>query len=253
MIVCIKSVRRYIFILSVVLFFCLVSFKTADAETIIQDDAEIFSERDESFLYMLGDKILNEYETSVYIWTDPNISGSMDFGYEMEQFVSAQQETDVVILMIGMYPDDRIYEIQGYGTAMDMITDERCGKILDYMYKDMAAGRYFTATEKFCNVTYKYMGKSPHLDSLIFSPLVQLIFCFIVGVIPILVIVYNSGGSITTNSDTYLDKNNSRVIGRFDRYTHTTVTRTPKPKSSSGGSGGGGGGRSHSSGGGRRF
>jgi len=99
------------------------------------------------------------------------------------------------------------------------------------------------------------MGRHPRFDSIIFSPVFQLIICLIAGIAPVGVIAYNSGGRTTTNSHTYLDINNSRIIGSFDRYTHTTVKRTPKPRDngSSGSSGSGGGGGSHSSGGGRSF
>lgn len=254
MVAYIKNINRYIFILSVILFSCLAPFITADAETLIQDDADIISSSEEKNLHNLCDKILKEYDTSVYIWTDPFISGSMNFGYKMEQFVSVRQETDVILLMIGMCPGDRIYEIHGYGTAQYMITDKRCGKILDYMHSDMADGKYYSAIEKFCNKSYEYMGKSPKLDSMIFSPIIQLILCLIIGILPIAIMVHNSGGRMTADSRTYLDKNNSGVIGRFDRYTYTTVKRTPKPKqTNSNGSGSSGGGRSHSSGGGRSF
>lgn len=251
MVAYIKNIHRYIFILCVS-FSCFLPCITAGAETLIQDDAGIISDSEEAALHNLCDVILKEYKTSVYIWTDPSISGSVDFGYAMEQFVAAKQETDVIILMIGMYPNDRIYEIHGYGIAQDMITDKRCEKILDYMHSDMVDGEYYSAIEKFCNKSYKYMGTPPRLDSMIFSPLAQLVLCLFVGIVPIAVIAYNSGGSMTAGSRTYLDKNNSGVVGRFDRYTHTTVKRTPKPKPQTA-SGGGSSSKGHSSGGGRSF
>lgn len=234
----------------------LAGCKTAGAETIIQDDAEIISSGEEEKLQALCDKILKEYDTSVYIWTDSGISGSSNFGYAMEQFVAMYPEKDVIILMVGMYPGDRIYEVQGYGIAQEMINNKRCGKILDDMHSDMADGNYYSAMQTFCEKSYKYMGRHPRFDSIVFSPVFQFVICLIAGIVPVAVIAYNSGGRTTVNSHTYLDINNSRVIGSFDRYTHTTVKRTPKPHdndSSGGGSSGGGGGVSHSSGGGRSF
>lgn len=253
----IQDARKYFFIL-VLLFIPVLSAlhicRTADAETVIQDDAGIISGNDENSLRSLCDKIYKKYKTSVYIWTDNGISGSDDFDHLMEQFVSARQETDVIILMVGMYPGDRIYEVQGYGTAQEMINNKRCSKILDYMYDDMAGGNYYNAIKTFCQKSYTYMGRPPLLDNPLFSPLIQLVICLATGIIVIVIIVYNSGGRTTTDSYTYLDQNNSRIIGHFDRYTHTTVTRTPKPKDTGGSSGGGGGGGgSHSSGGGRSF
>lgn len=247
---------RYVFIILMAIIPFLAGCKTAGAETIIQDDAEIISSDEEKKLQGLCDKILKEYDTSVYIWTDSSISGSSNFGYAMEQFVAMYHEKDVIILMVGMCPGDRIYEVQGYGIAQEMINNKRCGKILDDMHSDMSDGNYYSAMQIFCQKSYTYLGRHPRFDSIIFSPVFQFVICLIAGIVPVAVIAYNSGGRTTVNSHTYLDINNSRVIGSFDRYTHTTVKRTPKPRdngSSGDGSSGGGGGGGHSSGGGRSF
>ncbi len=246
---------KHIFIFSIIIISFMQAYSMAAAETIIQDDAGIITDNEERELNKLCNKILKEYNTSVYIWTDSSISGSDEFGYMMEQFVAAYPSKDVIILMTGMHPGDRIYEVQAYGAAQDMINNKRCGKILDYMYNDMSNGNYYSAMQVFCNKSYKYMGRPPKFDSIIFSPVFQLIMCLIAGIIPVTIIAYNSGGRTTTNSHTYLDINNSKIIGSFDRYTHTTIKRTPKPRnnSSSGGGGSSGGGSSHSSGGGRSF
>lgn len=248
---------RYVFIILMALIPFLTLNKTACAETIIQDDAEIISSDEEKKLQGLCDKILKEYDTSVYIWTDSDISGSSNFTYSMEMFVATHPDKNIIILMVGMCPGDRIYEVQGYGIAEEMVNNKRCGKILDDMHSDMADGNYYSAMQTFCKKSYTYMGRHPRLDSIIFSPVFQFIICLIAGIVPVAIIAYNSGGRTTVNSHTYLDINNSRVIGSFDRYTHTTVKRTAKPRDndSSGGSssGGGGGGGSHSSGGGRSF
>lgn len=248
---------RYVFIILMALIPFLSLNKTACAETIIQDDAEIISSDEEKKLQGLCDKILKEYDTSVYIWTDSDISGSSNFTYSMEMFVATHPDKNIIILMVGMCPGDRIYEVQGYGIAEEMVNNKRCGKILDDMHSDMANGNYYSAMQIFCQKSYTYMGRHPRLDNIIFSPVFQFIICLIAGIVPVAIIAYNSGGRTTVNSHTYLDINNSRVIGSFDRYTHTTVKRTAKPRDndSSGGSssGGGGGGGSHSSGGGRSF
>ncbi|MCI9080209.1 MAG: TPM domain-containing protein [Lachnospiraceae bacterium] len=246
---------KYTFIFLITLIPFLTAYKTADAETIIQDDAEIISSGEEKKLQDLCDKILKDYDTSVYIWTDNDISGGSNYGYAMEMFVATHPQKNVIILMVGMHPGDRIYEIQGYGIAQEMINNKRCGKILDKMHDDMVDGNYYSAMQVFCKESRTYMGRHPRLDSIIFSPVFQFVICLIAGIIPVAVIAYNSGGRTTTNSHTYLDVNNSKVIGSFDKYTHTTVKRTPKPhdNSTSGGGSSGGGGGSHSSGGGRSF
>ena len=120
----VKKLLKYNIFLFFVLFITYIPVhSTASAETIIQDDAGILSSGEEPELKSLCDKIYKEYNTSVYIWTDNSISGSDDFGSIMEQFVASHSNKDVIILMVGMYPGDRIYEIQGYGTAQEMLTN----------------------------------------------------------------------------------------------------------------------------------
>lgn len=271
-----NNIIKYIFTFIIICISILFTYNTSCASTIIQDDADIISDSEEASLKHLCDNIYDEYDTSIYIWTDNEISGSDNFGYKMEQYVSAKSEKNVIILLIGMHPGDRIYEVQGYGLAQEMINNERCSKILDYMYDDMADGDYYSAIEIFCNKildymcddmvdddyysaaeslnseSYTYMDKAPVLDSIIFNSVFQFILCLIAGITVIAVMAYNSGGKTTTNSHTYLDTNNSRVIGSFDRYTHTTTTRVPKPQNNSSSSHNVGSG-SHSSGGGRSF
>ena len=201
---------RYVFIILMVLIPFLALNKTACAETIIQDDAEIISSDEEKKLQGLCDKILKEYDTSVYIWTDSDISGSSNFTYSMEMFVATHPDKNIIILMVGMCPGDRIYEVQGYGIAEEMVNNKRCGKILDDMHSDMANGNYYSAMQTFCKKSYTYMGRHPRLDSIIFSPVFQFIICLIAGIVPVAIIAYNSGGRTTVNSHTYLDINNSR-------------------------------------------
>lgn len=230
--------------------------KQASAETIIQDDAGIFSDNAKAQYKTICDNIYKTYDTSLYIWTDSNISGSDNYSYMMEQYVEEHPAdgNNIVILLIGMQPNDRIYEVQGYGTAQNMVNNSRAEKLLDDMYNDMKNGNYDDAGMIFCKHTEAYMKKNPKFDSIIFNSLLQLAVCFVIAASVIGFTAYNSGGRMTTNSHTYLDNANSGIIGSFDRYTHTTTKRTPKPRDT-GSSGGGssGGSSSHSSGGGRSF
>ncbi len=245
------------FIISSLFIFVTLLPKQASAETIIQDDANIFSDSAKTEYKTICDNIYKTYDTSIYIWTDNNISGSDNYSYMMEQYVEEHPaaNNNIVILLIGMQPNDRIYEVQGYGTAQNTVNNSRAEKLLDDMYSDMKNGNYDDAVMIFCKHTESYMKKNPKFDSIVFNSLLQLAVCFIIAASVIGCTAYNSGGRMTTNSHTYLDNANSGIIGSFDRYTHTTTTRTPKPRDndSHSGGGGGGGGSSHSSGGGRSF
>ena len=224
------------------------------AATIIDDDTQIISEIQREVLEKKCDKIYSDYGVSVIIWTDKNIGMSDNFDYKMERYVrEAGAGDDVAILLIGLKTGDRVYEVQGYGKAEKFINSKRCTSILDAMEDDMRSGEYFSAIDTYCSLVERYMQSDPKFDSIVYKWWFQLIVCLVIAGIIIGCMAINSGGKVTVNNNTYLDAGNSRILGSFDRYTHTTTTRVAKPKDngSSGGSGGDGGG--HSSGGGRSF
>ena len=224
------------------------------AATIIDDDTRIISETQREVLEKKCDNIYSNYGVSVIIWTDNDIGMSDNFDYKMEKHVKeAGVGDDVAILLIGLKTGDRVYEVQGYGKAEKFINSKRCTSILDALEDDMRSGEYISAIDTYCSLVERYKQSDPKFDSIVYKWWFQLIVCLVIAGIIIGCMAINSGGKVTVNNNTYLDAGNSRILGSFDRYTHTTTTRVAKPKDngSSGGSDGGGGG--HSSGGGRSF
>lgn len=102
---------------------------------------------------------------------------------------------------------------------------------------------------------------SNSVDSVLTNGWFQLLISLIVGGIAVGIMAYNAGGRMTTGGNTYMDSNQSGLIGRSDNYIRTSVTRIRRPTQnnngrggfSAGGFGGGisSGGSSHSSGGGK--
>ncbi len=168
----------------------------------------------------------------------------------MEDFVAKYNNGNIVILLVGMKSGDRVYEIQGYGTAMDFMNNERCNKVMDAMYDDLHDGNYYASIHTFCTKTSSFLEKNPKFDSIMFSPLAQAGASLLIAVIVIGIFVMGSKGRMTAGARNYIDLSHSSVIGSFDRYTHTTVVRRQKPKDDDSGSSSG---SSHSSGGGRSF
>lgn len=158
----------------------------------------------------------------------------------------------------------------------------RCDIILDNVTPKLSDGDYDDAAKTFIKETYTYLGEEPdnstnntssnysdthsttysdsnsnsNEDNIFFKLWFQVLASVIIGATVVGIMIFNSGGRITTNSTTYLDRNNSRLTGSYDHYIRTTTTRVKKPdnNNSSGSSGGTtGGGSSFSSGNERSF
>lgn len=173
-----------------------------------------------------------------------------------ERFLNLDSHKSTVVLWLNICQNNRSLYLLGYGSAEHKITNGEA----DYIAKDLqgyvkdAQSGAGEPQSKYIEMMNEFIRKS---DIQMRTPYFYLAWWFhlvvglLAGAIVVMVLIKNSGGKMTTNGKTYMNKSFSELIGRRDIYTHTTYVRTKK--SSSGGSsrGGGGGGRSHSSGGGR--
>lgn len=71
------------------------------------------------------------------------------------------------------------------------------------------------------------MGIKPGVnpDLILFKWWFQLIAAVAVAGIAVAVMLFNSGGRVTVNGQTYIDNRTSDVIDQYDTYIRTTVTR----------------------------
>ncbi len=236
----------------------------AAAETVITDEAFLFSDEEIQELTKKCDLIYDHHQVDMYIMTRNSLPNGQYFISYMEDYADAMEVTDAILLLINMDPAGRVYEIEGYGKAETYLNENRCGKVLDSMQSDMRSGNYFDAVMIGLDKSNKYLDAkdSPLADAVIDSPLfksyVHILIALLIGALIVGTWVYRSGGTMSVGAFTYMNHNSSRVLARHDHYIRTTTTKRRKPESSSGGSGGGGGGissggRSHSGGGGRSF
>lgn len=183
--------------------------------------------------------------------------------------------SDAVLLLLNMDKNDRGIEIQGYGSCEFYLSDDRINLILDDMMPYLKDGEYFDALEFFISQTDSYMGQEPTThykhteadnqayneangvnpdeDSFAKRTLIHLGIALFIGAVSVAVMAYHSSGRNTTSQSTYLDANNSRILGRWDRYLRTTTTRRRKPEQNHSSGGGVSSGGSSHSGGGRSF
>lgn len=196
----------------------------------------------------------------------------------MEDFYDSNSDElgDCALLLLDVNKKERRIEIQGYGEMEYIITDSRIEHIIDSIFDDLKAGKYYRALAAFPplvkqyydsgygedarthterdNETYDlyyYKKRNTTLYFVLCIPIALVIGGILTGVMAV-----HSGGKNTTNFRNYMDGNRRNLIGRYDRYTHTTKSKRRKPQQSSSHGGGGGGvshGGSSHSGGGRSF
>lgn len=258
-----------------VLLFCLAGFpQTARAKSTISDEAGLIAGQEQlSRITDACEEIYASYDTEVIIMTRNSIPSSRK--KYMEDYADSIGGGDVVMLLINMDSGNRGYEIQGYGSAEFAVDDSTIENILDNMYSDMVNGNYASAIETFVDnvdtACYRFdyadyeshpEDYTPHTNGPdykqgIYNPLFQIVCSFAIALIIVIIMVSNSGGKMTVNQSTYLDRSDSRLLARYDHYIRTTTSKRRKPSDSGSGGGhsGGGvssGGHSHS-GGGRSF
>ncbi|HHU71866.1 MAG TPA: hypothetical protein GXZ21_07510 [Clostridiales bacterium] len=192
--------------------------------------------------------------------------------FYLEDFNDTLPEADRVLLLVDMY--NRIFWIQGYGSAETYIHSDRIDQIVKTITSPLSKGNYVEAFETYITMSRDYMEDDSELnrdyDYTVNQPQsnnpdgpfyddtwpydnygdrkadifttwwVQLIISFIIGGIAVGVMAYNSGGKMTAGSSTYLDRSQSGLIGRRDQYLRTRTTRVRRPKQNNSNTRGGG-------------
>lgn len=254
----------------------------------IIDDANILSDDDK--LNDLANKYSNKHDTSIIVVTTDNTNGLSTVDYASnyyDTYIHGQDgyNDDCVLYLIDM--EHRKTNIYAYEDAAIRMDTTRCDIILDAVTPKLSDGDYDEAVKTFIKETNSFLGEAPDNnsnnssgnyssnyssnysvnnsnnysdnkeDNIFFKLWFQVLISVIIGATIVGIMIFNSGGRVTTNSSTYLDRNNSRITGSFDHYIRTTTSRVKKPDNNNnvgGGSGGTtGGGSSFSSGSERSF
>lgn len=227
-------------------------------ESAVNDYAGIYTQDQITAFEEKMRKMRKEYDCNVVAfvidndeWNSSDLSAPERVS---ERFLNLDSHKSTVVLWVNVCSNNRSLYVLGYGSAEHKITSGEADQLAKGLqgYVKEAQGGAGDAQTKYTQMMDEFISKS---DQEMRTPYFFLAWWFhlglglLAGTIVVLILVRNSGGKMTTNGKTYMNKSFSELIGRRDIYTHTTYVRTRK--SSSSGSRGGGGGRSHSSGGGR--
>lgn len=258
----------------------------------LYDDAKILTSTQQEDLEAFCKNVSIKNSIDVFILTEPKLKVTRKEYIEdfYDKLYDEKGITDATLVLINMDPSNRGIELQGYGQCEFNLSEDRIEVILDAMMPDLADGNYFDALSVYVDKVDYYMNTSPttyyqhteednraydsdltNEDNYYVTQTKQnflvvtgrnLLIAFVIGGVVVGIMAYNSGGKNTTSPGTYLSPQSRGVIGRWDRYLHTTTTKHRKPQDTNNHTGGGGsfhagggvssGGHSHS-GGGRSF
>lgn len=268
---------NYIFLTTFICFLFLFGFhqfsKTSNAASDVQriyDHAGVLNDSEKTELEALAEKYYNKnhFNYLVVTTTEKNeyVPSNELVAYDAEGEVEIYSEAfytyftetygsdyqDCIILAIDL-SDNRYADISCHtsdgGKPSSRMENDRCTRVIKKISSKLTNGDYCGAMKKYMSTVNRYLqikaGINP--DSIFLKIWFQALISIIIGGVIIGVMVYQSGGKVTTSSRTYLDEKTSKLLARRDRYIRTDVTKVRRETNSS--SGGGGGGSSHSSGG----
>lgn len=217
------------------------------ATEFIIDDLDLFTEEQEQTLNKKAKAIQDKYKVDVILITTDEVINSFvelysenyyDEHYDRKKDISK----DAVIIVRNGY---RYVYISGYGKCETYVSNNRIEKILDDMTPLHRQDQFYEAFCVMYDSIRHYLGLNP-------NPLtwtwVQLLIALAIGAISVGIMLYNSGGKVTTNNRTYLDLEHSGLVSKRDIYLRTTVQKIHRPKSNNSSSRSSGG-HSHSGGG----
>ncbi|MCF3944966.1 TPM domain-containing protein [Oceanobacillus alkalisoli] len=249
-------------------FFLLTPTVFADVKR-IYDEADLLGAEQIQHLEEQAASYFSEWSTDFIIVTTNDTEGkslmsyTQDVSDDLAEELNRAEDNMVILTIYIESSEDREAYIAAFGKGKEYVDNARVQLILDHIIPPLSDDDYFGAFELFFEKSAEYLNIRPGVnpESLLLNTYVQLAVAIGLGGIIVFFMAYSSGGRSTVTSGTYLNRNNSQIVRKHDRYLRKTVTRKRKPSNNnrgggSGFSGGGGGvtraGRSHS-GGGRKF
>lgn len=137
---------------------------------------------------------------------------------------------------------NRYADISGQNDLKTKLDDSRRTKILKKIKSNLSNKDYVKAYTKYIKMVNRYQKIKPGInpDNIFLKIWFQLLISIITGMIIIGIMVYQSGGKMTANGQTYLNRERSKILRKDDYYIRTHTTRTKRETNSNNDSPGGG-------------
>lgn len=229
----------------ILFFFMAINITFADVQR-VYDEAGLLTEEEVANLEQQAAAYFEKWDTDFIIVTTESTEGKgirqylQDFSDKLwGEFNREEDNMAIITVDIG----DRWVDLAGFGRAEKRIDNKRADHIRQELTPYLSDENYYEAFQVFMEMADEYMRTFPGVNpnSIFFNTLFQLAVSLGLAGIIVFFMAYHSGGKVTVTSTTYLDRNQSRVIRKRDRYLRKSVTRMKKPSSNSRGGGGGGG------------
>ena len=129
------------------------------AKDLVVDQADLFSDAEESQLQSSADELGARYSMDIVIVTTNEAGGKTPMEYADDYFdyngYGVGENRDGILMLIDFDYDPRTVWISTRGSGIDYLTDARIESILDDMFADdkMATGDYYGAAQAFLNST----------------------------------------------------------------------------------------------------
>ncbi|WP_243572479.1 TPM domain-containing protein [Bacillus stercoris] len=202
--------------------------RASESQQHVYDHAHLLSKTEIEKLESLSAELGAKRDTDFIIITTKSTNGE-DIADYAGDFYDRYGKGSTAILTIDMA--DREVFISGYQKAEKYLDNSRLNSIRNTISSDLSNENYFKAFEAYIQLSYKDMGIKPGInpDNIFFTWWFQLIAAIAVGGIAVSIMLYQAGGKVTVNGNTYMDQRTSDVIDQYDTYIRTTVTRERKP------------------------
>ena len=289
-----KSIIAVLLSVLLVFTFAVSAFALTYDESLprIVDDADVFTDTEESLLNDYAVECREKYETDLVIAAVTTMEGKDIDNFAMDYFdykgYGIGQNHDGIIMVICMEPGNHTYGICTTGKEIQNFTDG----YIEYMYDEIGSylsdGEFFYGAKEFVDLSkdafegnakydsyydkynynsdgdYSYSGNERttskgryDIDTIAKNVLTALV----VGLIAGLIVAQMLKGQMkpvkmATTAKNYLVPGSLNVYYCREMFIRSDVTKTPIPKSNSSGGGSshsGSSGRSHGGGGGRSF
>ncbi|PTU27284.1 hypothetical protein DA469_14730 [Bacillus subtilis] len=202
--------------------------RASESQQHVYDHAHLLSKTEIEKLESLSAELGAKRDTDFIIITTKSTNGEDIVDYAGD-FYDRYGKGSTAILTIDMA--DREVFISGYKKAEKYLDNSRLNSIRNTISSDLSNENYFKAFKTYIQLSYKDMGIKPGInpDNIFFTWWFQLIAAIAVGGIAVSIMLYQAGGKVTVNGNTYMDQRTSDVIDQYDTYIRTTVTRERKP------------------------
>ncbi|MCI8408490.1 MAG: TPM domain-containing protein [Lachnospiraceae bacterium] len=218
------------------------------AYTLSNSEKEDLEELAESYYQKSGNNYLivttktrDEYDYSHSSFPEEDCELYSEAFYKSFLEMYGNSYSNCTILTIDL-SSNRYADISGQNDLKTKLDDGRRTKILKKIKSNLSNKDYVKAYTKYIKTVNRYQKIKPGInpDNIFLKIWFQLLISIITGAIIIGIMIYQSGGKMTANGQTYLNRERSKILRKDDYYIRTHTTRTKRETNSNNDSSGGG-------------